>query len=57
MAKSVTQALYGIAVGHGLISIDETNLFPEWEGDDRAKISVNDLLHICLLYTSDAADE
>ena len=46
MAKSVTQALFGIASAQGLVSIDETNLFPEWEGDERANISVNDLLHM-----------
>ena len=58
MAKSVTQALYGIASEKGLISIDETNLFPEWEGDDRAKISVNDLLHMAsgLYFLEDYSD-
>ena len=58
MAKSVTQALFGIASQQGLVSIDETNLFPEWEGDERAKISVNDLLHMSsgLYFLEDYAD-
>jgi len=58
MAKSVTQVLYGIAVDQGLISIEETNLFPEWEDDERASISVNDLLHMSsgLYFLEDYAD-
>jgi len=58
MAKSVTQALFGIASAQGLVSIDETNLFPEWEEDERANISVNDLLHMAsgLYFLEDYAD-
>jgi len=58
MAKSVTQALYGIASKQGLVSIDETDLFPEWEKDERANISVNDLLHMSsgLYFLEDYAD-
>jgi CubicO group peptidase (beta-lactamase class C family) len=45
MAKSITQALVGIAVGDGLLSIDDDHLFPEWEHDDRAKITLGNLLN------------
>jgi CubicO group peptidase (beta-lactamase class C family) len=39
MAKSITQALVGMAVGDGLLSIDDDHLFPEWEHDERANIT------------------
>ncbi len=44
MAKSITHALVGMAVGDGLMSLDDTNLFPEWEGDGRSEISLRHLL-------------
>jgi len=58
MAKSVTQALYGIALEQGLVSIEETNLFPEWEKDERKDISINDLLHMAsgLYFLEDYGD-
>ena len=46
MAKSVTQALIGIASSQGLITVSETDLFESWAGDERKTISVNDLLHM-----------
>ena len=33
MAKSITHALVGIAVGDGLLRTGDDNLFPEWSGD------------------------
>ena len=33
MAKSITQALVGMAMGDGLLSIEDDHLFPEWEND------------------------
>lgn len=44
MAKSVTHALVGIAVGDGLLSLHDTNLLPEWQNDERSHISLSDLL-------------
>ena len=46
MAKSITQALVGMAVGDGLLSIEDTHLFPEWEHDERAHITLGHLLNM-----------
>jgi CubicO group peptidase (beta-lactamase class C family) len=46
MAKNITQALVGMAVGDGLLSIDDDHLFPEWEHDDRASITLGNLLNM-----------
>ena len=46
MAKSITQALVGMAVGDGLLSIEDDHLFPEWENDDRANITLGHLLNM-----------
>ena len=46
MAKSITQALVGMAVGDGLLSIDDDHLFPTWENDDRATITLGNLLNM-----------
>ena len=46
MAKSITQALVGMAVGDGLLSITDDHLFPEWEHDDRASITLGNLLNM-----------
>lgn len=43
MAKSMTHALVGMAVGDGLMSLDADTLFPEWTGDDRSKITLRHL--------------
>ena len=44
MAKSITHALVGIAAGDGLLSLDDRHLIPEWQNDERSKISLHDLL-------------
>lgn len=48
MAKSITQALVGIAVMDGLIDIHAPADVPEWRGagDPRGAITLNDLLHM-----------
>jgi CubicO group peptidase (beta-lactamase class C family) len=46
MTKSITSAVLGILEKQGKININQTNLFPEWENDERAKITLNDLLHM-----------
>ena len=44
MAKSIVHALVGIAVKDGLLSLEQTHLLPQWDNDERAHISVHDLL-------------
>ena len=44
MAKSFTHALVGMAVSDGLLNIDDTHLFPEWDHDERSTISLRHLL-------------
>lgn len=46
MAKSVTNALVGIMVKDSLIDIRENRLLPEWSEDDRANITLENLLHM-----------
>ncbi len=46
MAKSITQALVGMAVGDGLLSIHDDHLFPEWKNDGRADITLGNLLNM-----------
>lgn len=46
MTKSITNALVGIMVKNGLLRLQQDHLFPEWEEDDRANITLEDLLHM-----------
>jgi len=46
MAKSITHALVGIAVGDGLIDIDAPADVPEWAGDSRRAITLDQLLRM-----------
>jgi len=46
MAKSITHALVGIAVGDGLLEVSADNLFPEWSGDRRRGITLQHLLNM-----------
>lgn len=46
MAKSVTNALVGVMSGEGRLDIESDNLLPEWEGDGRSEITLNDLLQM-----------
>jgi CubicO group peptidase (beta-lactamase class C family) len=45
MTKSITNALVGILVRDGKLSVDMAAPVPEWQNDERAKITINDLLH------------
>ena len=45
MAKSVTAILLGHLEMKGMVSAQETDLFPEWS-DDRTNISIENLLHM-----------
>ena len=44
MTKSVTAALAGTVIDAGLLTLDQDHLLPEWEGDDRATITLAQLL-------------
>lgn len=44
MAKSITQALVGMAVKDGVLNIFDSHLLPQWESDGRRDISLDDLL-------------
>lgn len=60
MTKTVTNALTGILVKQGKISVDQKNLFPSWrdEGDPRADITVDDLLRMSSgLYFDEGYDD
>jgi CubicO group peptidase (beta-lactamase class C family) len=46
IAKTITQALVGMAVDDGLLSLDQQNLFPEWENDERSTITLQHLLNM-----------
>ncbi|AQS49162.1 6-aminohexanoate hydrolase [Thioclava nitratireducens] len=44
MTKTVTAALVGTAIEAGKLRMDQSDLLPEWQGDDRAKITVAQLM-------------
>ena len=46
MTKSWTNALIGIMVKNGKLRLDQDRLFPEWGHDERAAITLADLLHM-----------
>jgi CubicO group peptidase (beta-lactamase class C family) len=46
MTKSVTSALVGILAGNGKVDIKAPVKFPEWQHDERSKITLEDLLHM-----------
>lgn len=44
MTKSVNAAIAGRLMTEGRLSFDDTNLLPEWSGDDRKTIRLGDLM-------------
>jgi len=46
MTKSLMNALFGILVKEGKISLSDRDLFPEWRKDSRRNISIDDLLRM-----------
>jgi len=46
MTKSITSAVIGVLKKQGKVTINQTNLFPEWENDERSKITLNNLLQM-----------
>jgi CubicO group peptidase (beta-lactamase class C family) len=45
MTKSVTNSMVGMLVKEGKLNIDKPAPVEEWKGDERIKITLNDLLH------------
>lgn len=45
MTKSITNAMVGILVKQGKLTVDAPAPVPDWKDDDREKITLNDLLH------------
>jgi CubicO group peptidase (beta-lactamase class C family) len=46
MAKSFTNAMTGLLVKEGKLDVSASAGFKEWQGDERSKISLNDLLQM-----------
>ena len=46
MAKSFTNALVGILVNEGRMDVSQPAEIEEWKGDDRSKITLNDLMQM-----------
>jgi len=46
MTKSITSTIVGILQTNGELTITEPAPIPEWKDDERAKITLNDLLHM-----------
>lgn len=46
MTKSITATMFGILQKQGKINIPKPAPIAEWKNDDRAKITLNDLLHM-----------
>ena len=46
MTKSITNAVLGVLHKQGIISLEQDHLFEEWKNDERAKITIGDLLHM-----------
>jgi len=46
MAKSITHALVGVLVGDGVLDLDAPAAVPEWDGDERAAITLQQLLEM-----------
>ncbi len=44
--KSITAALIGVLVEQGALELDQPAPVSEWQGDDRARITIADLLHM-----------
>lgn len=46
MSKSIVNAVVGIMVKNGYLKLEQDHLFSEWENDERAKITLNNLMHM-----------
>ena len=46
MAKSVTNAMVGLLFKDSILDLDNESLLPEWSGDARSNITLNNLIHM-----------
>lgn len=46
MTKSVASAAIGVLVKKGVLNVNDTHLFPEWENDERSKITLSNVLQM-----------
>lgn len=46
MTKSITSAIVGVLEKQGKVSLQQDHLFPEWEKDERSKITLSNLLQM-----------
>lgn len=46
MTKTVTAMLIGLLVDQGVLDLQQTSLFPEWQNDERASIRLVDILQM-----------
>lgn len=46
MTKSIASAVVGVLNKQGKATINQTNVFPEWENDNRSKITLNNILQM-----------
>jgi len=46
MTKSITSAVLGVMEKQGKITLEQNNLFPEWENDERAGITLDHMLQM-----------
>lgn len=46
MTKSITSAVIGVLQKQGKVNLNQSNLFQEWEQDERSKITLNNLLQM-----------
>ena len=46
MTKSVASAVVGVLEKQGVLNVQQAHLFPEWENDERSKITLNNVLQM-----------
>lgn len=46
MTKSITSTVFGILQCQGKVNVEQSNLFKEWENDDRKNITIHNLLQM-----------
>ncbi|MFT4697486.1 MAG: CubicO group peptidase (beta-lactamase class C family) [Flavobacteriaceae bacterium] len=46
MTKSITSAVLGVLEKQEKVQLEQTNLFPEWKDDERASVSLKNLLNM-----------
>ena len=47
MTKSITNAMVGLLIQDGKLTLDKNNIFPHWQSDERKNITMDHLLRMC----------